>query len=173
MRFSLASSSCYLSLFLQDGTECLDEDDNDQNQALEGILDIHAEARNRNNDEVDRRIGQCAEDDTEHIAFAARHADARKDNGRNGVHLIALSGRGRRHISDLAGLENRADTHHQTCQNEDRDLYPGHVDTGETRALFVGANRIDALPVLRLLGDDDQEDGDNQKDKEDNMESKE
>ena len=66
-RGKAAFSGALEALF--DGGACrLDQDDDDQHEALECILDVDTKARNRNDNEVDRCIGKCTENDAEHPA---------------------------------------------------------------------------------------------------------
>lgn len=157
-RNGAAALSGPLDALLDDGANGLDQDDDDQHQTLEGVLDIHAEGGDGHDDEVDGGIGQGAEQHTEHLAAAACHIDARQDHRRDGVHLIALAGGSGGHVADLAGLDDTGHAHHQAGDDEHRHLDPGGVDARQAGALFIGAHGIDALAVLGLVGQQDEED---------------
>ena len=146
-----------LEALLDDGADGLDEDDDNQHQALEGVLNIHAEGGDGHDDEVDGGIGQGAEQHAEHLTAAAGHVHARQHHRRDGVHLIALAGGGGGHVADFAGLDDAGHAYHQASDDEHRDFDPGGVDARQTGALFIGAHGVDALAVLGLVGQDDEE----------------
>ena len=162
-----AALSGTLEALLDGRACCLDQNNNDQHEALEGILNIDAEPRDGDNDKVDRRIGKCAENNAEHIALAARHTDACQHNRGDGVHLIALAGGSRCDIADLACLENRSDAYQHAGKDEHGNLHPCDIDACQTRTLFIGADCIDALAVLGFSGDNDQQNSYKQENKED------
>ena len=154
-----------LNTFLDGGACRLDKNDDYKDKTLEGILNINAQSRNGDNDEVDSGIGQRAENNAKHIALAACHIDARQNNGRNGIHLIADAGRSRSYITYLARLKDACNADRKTGENEHGDLDPSHVDTGKAGALFIGADRVNAFAVLGILRNNDEEDRHCKKDK--------
>ena len=147
-----------LDALLNNRSYRLDEDDDDEDETLEGILNVNTQRRDGDDDEVYRGVGQCAEDNAQHIALTAGHVDAREDNSRDSVHFIALTGGGRSHVADLAGLNNTGHADHKTGDDEHGHLDPGGVDTGQTCALFIGADSVNTLAVLGVVGDDDEKD---------------
>lgn len=78
---------------------------------------------------------------------AARHAGAAEDDGRNGVHLVALAG-GVEPGAGARGVEDAGDGSKEPDQHVDRKLHPADVYAGEKRGLLVVAHGIDMAAEL-------------------------
>ena len=83
----------------------LDKDYYNQDQSLEGILDIYAEGWDGDDDEVDCRVGESSKQYSKHLSSSASHIDSPKYYSCNCIHFIALSGGGWSDVSNLTSLK--------------------------------------------------------------------
>ena len=131
-----------VALFL----EVIYEHRDEQHGALDDVLpggveahEVHAVAQDADYHGAYYGAGQTA--------HAARHAGAAEDDGRNGVHLVALAG-GIEPGAGARGVEDAGDGSKEPDQHVDRKLHPADVYAGEKRGLLVVAHGIDMAAEL-------------------------
>ena len=124
-----SSSLCCLQAFLNDRTSCLNKNDDDKDQTLECILDIDAEGRNGDDDEVDGCIREGSEEDTKKLSSTTGHVYSSQHYSCNSIHFIALTRGSWCDVSNLTSLKEGCYTNKKTCDHKHRNLDKCSVDT--------------------------------------------